>query len=525
MAKACVKFEKAKAVCFFHNDRSAKDPDYLIGSDDEYQNECNRPGKEAQELLEQLTQEAKINYKKHTGQRLQSKNFHWEAVVTLNRHHTLKDVKKLAAALEQEYGFTAVQIAVHKDEGHINDKGIKQYNNHAHINFFTLDKKTGHQLMNLRAKKNKHGDVRIERTNLSKMQDMAAEILNMERGEIGSKKIAMNHKEYRQYAKEIDALKLQIKQAQDENAELEARNKLLEMENKYYTKKIESEKPTIIDKNADATAAHDERYKTITYKNKPLGQIFNNGNELTTNIRSDKAAAFNLMQEAKELGWNNLKISGRDDFVLECYKYALNHNEFNQDNPIKLEIKDKHQQELCKDFYNEYLKGKNTPKIEQLHPEPTPTITNDEKTPENANLELSGGKDEYRERLKELEEKLRQDYADERAEMKGIATQKQYQMLKLIHQKELEQLKLKQDIDRQKIVNDLFYSLDTDEELEALSEINNRSGRYGRTSERGGIIKMPSKIKNNTPKSNENKKDDELDEKYRNNQKTPNLSL
>ena len=48
-------------------------------------------------------------------------------------------LKKLNENIEKEFGFRAVQTAIHRDEGHIKD-GRPIYNYHAHIVFCNLDK-------------------------------------------------------------------------------------------------------------------------------------------------------------------------------------------------------------------------------------------------------------------------------------------------------------------------------------------------------------------------------------------------
>lgn len=186
-----------------HNDRTIL-PEYLI--DDPARNEYSCSASDATERLQQLHQEAVAAYREHFGQKLQAKAYHWEAVVNLNAGHTLADVQRLVEAIEKRTGFTAVQVAVHHDEGHVNERGVKQYNHHAHVNFFTLDRQTGQQLYRksmTKAQKAANPFVKpMNRDRLSELQDLTADVLGMERGKRGSTVRRLDHKAYRVAAQE-----------------------------------------------------------------------------------------------------------------------------------------------------------------------------------------------------------------------------------------------------------------------------------------------------------------------------------
>ncbi|MGE4512546.1 MAG: hypothetical protein AB7E26_01855 [Chryseobacterium sp.] len=97
-----------------------------------------------------------------------------EAVVVIKENTTMKDLHDLSKRLENELGIRVFQIAIHKDEGHF-DKESKEWkpNFHAHLVADWQDQKTGKTL--------KH-----QSFHYSKMQDLAAECLGMERGISGS---------------------------------------------------------------------------------------------------------------------------------------------------------------------------------------------------------------------------------------------------------------------------------------------------------------------------------------------------
>jgi len=98
-----------------------------------------------------------------------------EAVVVIKENTTMLELQNLAKRLEEELNIRVFQITIHKDEGHT-DKDTKEWkpNYHAHLVADWQDLKTGKTL--------KH-----QSFHYSKMQDLTAECLNMERGISGSR--------------------------------------------------------------------------------------------------------------------------------------------------------------------------------------------------------------------------------------------------------------------------------------------------------------------------------------------------
>lgn len=241
MAISSINFAKSSGGSFAHNDRSEKEPNYLLPVEHRLENECDRSAVEAQKMLEDLFENAKENYSKTYGQKFQTKfeNAHWEAVINLNKEHTIKDVERLVREIEKETGFTAVQISIHRDEGRINEKtGHPIYNLHAHVNFSTLDPETGRQLYRRSISNSEREKIRkengipdgekipkhltavMDKAKLSKLQDITAEVLGMERGEKGSMAVRLGHKQYKVAAQEKEQLLEKIEELQKENAEL-----------------------------------------------------------------------------------------------------------------------------------------------------------------------------------------------------------------------------------------------------------------------------------------------------------------
>jgi 5-bromo-4-chloroindolyl phosphate hydrolysis protein len=188
MAKSSINLQLAKIFSFLHNIREAI-VTYAI--DEANRNSFDKNGREAFNYYMKLLSEASSNYTQRTNQRVQTdkKKFLWEAVVNLNYDHELKDLKYLAKILEEIYGWQPVQLAIHRDEGHIDkETGEKIYNYHGHIVFFMLNKEGIYTF--------KKRDFGIKM--MQELQTIVANILNMERGT--SKKITKKHRlEHRQY--------------------------------------------------------------------------------------------------------------------------------------------------------------------------------------------------------------------------------------------------------------------------------------------------------------------------------------
>lgn len=92
-----------------------------------------------------------------------------EAVVVIDEQTTMADLRKLGEQMEKRFGWTCVQIHIHKDEGY-KGKGEKtKLNLHAHMFFITTDLSTG------KSWKMKAGDGSV-------MQDVTAESLDLSRG-------------------------------------------------------------------------------------------------------------------------------------------------------------------------------------------------------------------------------------------------------------------------------------------------------------------------------------------------------
>ncbi|AZI39174.1 hypothetical protein [Epilithonimonas vandammei] len=128
-----------------------------------------------------------------------------EAVVVIKESTTMLELQNLAKRLEEELKIRVFQIAIHKDEGHT-DKDTKQWkpNYHAHLVADWQDLETGKTL--------KH-----QSFHYSKMQDLTAECLNMERGITGSRG-------------RLEAIEFKIQQKEEDLKVLEERYNIMKSE-------------------------------------------------------------------------------------------------------------------------------------------------------------------------------------------------------------------------------------------------------------------------------------------------------
>lgn len=128
-----------------------------------------------------------------------------EAVVVIKENTTMLELHNLAKRLEEELKICVFQITIHKDEGHT-DKDTKEWkpNYHAHLVADWQDLETGKTL--------KH-----QSFHYSKMQDLTAECLNMERGISGSRG-------------RLEAIEFKIQQKEEDLKVLEERYSIIKSE-------------------------------------------------------------------------------------------------------------------------------------------------------------------------------------------------------------------------------------------------------------------------------------------------------
>ena len=227
-AKACISMQRCNMkVAAFHNSREGFIPE-TSRPELAKKNRCSCSALAALQKIKDWDAKADENYAKTHGGRkspVKEQNKVWEAVINLNSRHTMADVKKLTKKLEKITGYKAAQVAIHKDEGHINDDGDFVRNIHAHVIFYARDPKTGLSL----------STANFGRKDLMrKMQDAVAEELGMERGR-PAEETGRKHLSPRAYK----AQKRQEAALEKNNAEWQA--KMAEKQKEWEAKQAERE--------------------------------------------------------------------------------------------------------------------------------------------------------------------------------------------------------------------------------------------------------------------------------------------
>ena len=95
-----------------------------------------------------------------------------ESVVNIKPDTTMADLQKYTEKVHQRWGVRAIQIHIHRDEGHYtnpDDPSTWQPNLHAHIIWDWMNHETGKSF-------------KLGKKDMEELQDMAAETLEMERG-------------------------------------------------------------------------------------------------------------------------------------------------------------------------------------------------------------------------------------------------------------------------------------------------------------------------------------------------------
>lgn len=183
------------AQCERHNRRDAEyikslDPTRLyIRPDLTHNNECYvAPGMEGV-TLQQHYDNIKVLVKEKTGRAMQEKDVEYkdkkgvtrvrkgcspirEGVVNIKPDTTMDDLLQYVNRVHERWGITAIQIHMHRDEGHyenLEDESTWQPNLHAHIIWDWIDHTTGKSF-------------KLNAEDMSAIQDLVAEALEMERG-------------------------------------------------------------------------------------------------------------------------------------------------------------------------------------------------------------------------------------------------------------------------------------------------------------------------------------------------------
>ena len=291
--KTSINFKVAKSDSEIHNFRK-KSFDY-IRKDLTHKNEYWMEQKIADQI-----QKIESYCKEKSGRKLQKNAMPIrEAVVVIKENTTMQDLHNLSKRLEEELKIRIFQIAIHKDEGHF-DKETKEWkpNYHAHLVADWQDLETGKTL--------KH-----QSFHYSKMQDLAAECLEMERGISGS-------------LTRLEAVEFKIKKKEEDLKILEERYQ--EMQQEMESKKSEE----LIVKESDFLGFQKIKTdKTIENYKKALKtnsiQLLKNKTELESKEKQIVELKTNIESLKKEVSFfkskNSALLTNEIIFAVEKKKY------------------------------------------------------------------------------------------------------------------------------------------------------------------------------------------------------------
>ena len=364
MTISSIHFQKAEVeFAEKHNFRTEKkEPEYLLDKQYRKTNEylkLNDPKELYQEQLKIRNQNHARGFAPHL------KDVYWEAVVNLDEKHSLADVKKVADFIQQKYHLQTCSIALHHDEGYTDKDGTVKYNHHAHLCFLTMDK--GISTMR-----------KIRSKELRQMQTEVAQLLGLERGKENSKATRLDHKQYREKAKELEqkdalyekelySLEQALDTAHDRDLEtqeelltLKEQKKIVEAERKKYKDEgdhIASEYRALqaLNKKLHTQEELDTALAALrTQYEDRLAKEVEKTNTLNSTVNGLKAQkdyfekAYNaelevhqqLQQENKELRAELEKVTKERDYWLQFNGAVLNiikamHSDFDIEHPVQ----------------------------------------------------------------------------------------------------------------------------------------------------------------------------------------------
>ena len=291
--KTSINFKVAKSDSEIHNFRK-KSFDY-IRKDLTHKNEYWMEQKIADRLLK-----IEAYCKEKSGRKLQKNAMPIrEAVVVIKENTTMQDLHNLSKRLEEELKIRIFQIAIHKDEGHF-DKETKEWkpNYHAHLVADWQDLETGKTL--------KH-----QSYHYSKMQDLAAECLEMERGISGS-------------LTRLEAVEFKIKKKEEDLKILEERYSQMqqEMESKRSEELIVKESDFLGFQKIKTDKTIENYKKAIKTNNI---QLLKNKTELESKEKQIVELKTNIESLKKEVSFfkskNSALLTNETVFAVEKKKY------------------------------------------------------------------------------------------------------------------------------------------------------------------------------------------------------------
>ena len=243
-----------------------------------------------------------------------------ESVVNIKPDTTMNDLLKYTKKVQERWGIRAIQIHIHKDEGHYEDPddlSTWKPNLHAHIIWDWMNHETGKSY-------------KLGKKDMEELQDMAAETLDMERGkskaETGREHLEHNDYILSQQKKQSAELDIEIAEKRDrlntENgnaiksgmANLFGKGKYADMEkeNKRLKEELPKQKLAIQRKYQHALdAERDRQSQQLAEKDKKI-------EELQAKLKGE---VFRHQQDNQEKD----RIIRQKDSIINDYRERLGH--------------------------------------------------------------------------------------------------------------------------------------------------------------------------------------------------------
>ena len=288
--------------------------------------------------LDQYLDSIRVMIKQKTGRAMQEKEIKYpgkggkmitrqgaspirECVVVTEKDTKLKDLLRFTNEVEKKWGIKALQVHIHRDEGHCEVPGDEKTwvpNYHAHIIWDWMDHSTGKS-------------IKLNADDMSEMQDMVAEALDMERGQKKSE-TGLDHLEREQFIKlklekEKKQLEEEKRKAQSEKDKAEKKaQEAKEEAKKAVAEKDEAEKKAQEAKTALTSAESkitekqseiDKLDKRITSKEAVLDGLITETRTLRFQKYSDKSAGSDAWKDALVAGFSSQMISA-DETIGYC---------------------------------------------------------------------------------------------------------------------------------------------------------------------------------------------------------------
>ena len=288
--------------------------------------------------LDQYLESIRVMVKQKTGRAMQEKDVQYtdkngmvrtrngaspirECVVVTEKDTKLKDLLRFTKEVEKKWGIKALQVHLHRDEGHYEDPADENTwvpNYHAHIIWDWMDHSTGKS-------------IKLNADDMSTMQDMIAEALDLERGqkksETGLDHLERNDFILQKQEKEKKRLEEEKRKAQSEKAKAENKaNEAKEEAKKAKEEKDEAEKKAQEAKTALTSAESkitekqteiDSLEKRITSKEAVLDRLITETRDLRFAKYSDKSADSDAWKDSLLVGFSNNMIKA-DETIPYC---------------------------------------------------------------------------------------------------------------------------------------------------------------------------------------------------------------